>query len=58
MTASEIGKIAPAPSPWRPRKTMSCHISWLRPQSSEPRRKRLTPIIIIGRRPNWSDSFP
>ena len=58
MTASEIGKIAPAPRPWRPRKTMSCHISWLQAAEQRAEKEEATPIIIIGRRPNWSDSFP
>ena len=36
----------------------ACHISWDSAQRNDPNRKRLTPIISIGRRPNWSDSFP
>ncbi len=58
MTASAMGKMAPAPRPWMPRNRMSCHISCERAHSSDPMRKRLTPIMIIGRRPNWSDSLP
>ena len=58
MTARLIGKSAPAPRPWMPRNRISCHISWDRPDSSEPNRNRLMPIISIGRRPNWSESLP
>ena len=58
MIARLIGKMAPAPRPWIPRNRIRCHISDDRLHSSEPRRKIPTPIIIIGRRPNWSDSLP
>ena len=58
MTARLIGKSDPAPRPWMPRKRTSCHIVCDRPERSDPKRKMLTPIISIGRRPNWSESFP
>src|ERR671910_428837 len=37
MTASAIGKRAPAPRPWIPRNSTSCHISWLSPDSADDR---------------------
>ncbi len=37
---------------------MSCHISWLRPQSIDPARKMTTPMKRTVRRPNRSDSEP
>ena len=58
IVASEIGTIAPAPRPWMPRKTISCHMSWLRPHSAEPARKMATPTNRTARRPNRSDSEP
>ena len=58
MIASAIGNSAPAPRPWRPRKSRNCHIVWLSPARAEPMRKMLTPMMKIGRRPKMSDSFP
>ncbi len=58
MTASAIGKSAPAPMPWMPRKRMSIAMFCDRPDSAEPIRKMVTPIIIIGLRPYRSDSLP
>ena len=51
MTASEMGKSAPAPTPWMPRNRMSMAMFWDRPDSAEPTRKMVTPIISIGLRP-------
>ena len=58
MTASAIGKSAPAPRPWIPRNSTSCHISWLRPDSAEPTRKSPMPAMKIGFRPYRSESLP
>ena len=58
MTASAIGKRAPAPRPWMPRKRISCHIVWLRPDKAEPMRNRTMPNISSGRRPYRSESLP
>jgi hypothetical protein len=58
MTASEIGKSAPAPRPWTPRKKTSCSMVWLSPDSTEPVRNSPMPIISNGRRPYRSDSLP
>ena len=33
-------------------------IDWDSPARSDPTRNRLTPNMIIGLRPNWSDSLP
>ena len=51
ITASEMGKSAPAPRPWMARKRISCHIAWLRPDRAEPTRKMPMPIISNGLRP-------
>ena len=34
MTASAIGKMAPAPRPWRPRKMISSPMDWESPESA------------------------
>ena len=51
MTASEMGKMAPAPMPWMPRKRMRLSIDHDSPHSTDPIRKTLTPKSSIGRRP-------
>ncbi len=51
MTASEIGKSAPAPMPWRPRNAISSHMVWLKPESTDPIRNRTMPISSMGFRP-------
>ncbi len=58
MTARLMGNSAPAPSPWMPRKMMSWVMFWLRPDSAEPIRKIVMPIISNGLRPYRSDSLP
>ncbi len=45
-------------SPWMPRKAMSWTIDWDSPARSDPTRNRLTPNMIMGLRPNWSESLP
>ncbi len=51
MTASEIGKSAPAPMPWIPRKRISCSIVWLMPDRAEPIRNVVIPKRRSGLRP-------
>ena len=58
MTARLIGKSAPAPRPWMPRKMISCSMFCDRPDSAEPTRNSTMPIIRSGLRPYRSESFP
>ena len=58
MTASAIGKSAPAPSPCSARNATSCHISRERPESNDPMRKTASAKRSTGRRPKRSESFP
>ena len=51
MTASEMGKMAPAPTPWMPRKSTRLSMLQLRPDRNEPMRKIEIPMSSIGRRP-------
>ena len=51
MTASEMGKIAPAPTPWMPRKRMRLSMLQEMPDSAEPMRKIVMPMSSISRRP-------
>ena len=55
---SVIGMIAPAPSPWTARKTISEVMSQAEPQRIEPSRKSPTPTNMIGLRPTVSASLP
>ena len=51
MMASEMGKMAPAPTPWMPRKRMRLSIDHDRADRNEPSRKTLTPKSSMSRRP-------
>ena len=51
MMASEIGKMAPAPTPWMPRKMMRLSMDQERAHRNEPSRKTLTPKSSMSRRP-------
>ncbi len=51
ITAREIGKSAPAPMPWIPRKRISCSIVWLRPDRADPTRNIVMPNRSRGLRP-------
>jgi hypothetical protein len=58
MTANAIGNSAPAPTPWMPRKVSSIAMFCERPESAEPIRKIVTPIMSNGLRPYRSESLP
>ena len=51
MTASEMGKMAPAPMPWMPREMMRVSMDQDSAQRVNPRRKTLTPKSSISLRP-------
>jgi hypothetical protein len=53
-----IGRIAPAPTPWTPRKTISATMLQASPHSTEPIRKIEIPNRRTGFRPKTSESRP
>jgi hypothetical protein len=51
MTVNTVDISTPAPSPWRPRKTMSWVMSWARPHRADVRTKKAAPPSRNQRRP-------
>ncbi len=58
MIVSPIGWMAPAPSPCRPRATISAGMDQAMPQSTDDTRNTVTPKTITGLRPTTSASLP
>ena len=53
----DVGMMAPAPRPCRPRNTIRAGMLQARPQRIEPTRNSPTPISMIGLRPYWSENL-
>ena len=52
------GMKPPEPRPWIARNTISWNMLCAKPHSTEPTRKVIKAVKIIGRRPYWSASLP
>ena len=58
MTVIPMGRMAPAPKPWRSRPAMSTGIDQASPHSREAATKTVMPNISRGLRPMTSASLP
>ena len=58
ITVKTVAKSTPPKTPWMPRKTISCVMSWERPHSADARTNPTMPRSRNGLRPKRSPSLP